>query len=126
MLFRSEAPCTHGRQIRSFLHVADVGAAFAAVLASHLQGPVNIGSDERITLAELADRIGRQIGRPQLLRLGARTATPGEPPILVPDVHRLHREAGWRPTFTLDTALRDTIAWWRDRLGGAAADGTVP
>jgi nucleoside-diphosphate-sugar epimerase len=126
LLQNREAPCTHGRQVRSFLHVADVGAAFAAVLASHLQGPVNIGSDERITLAELAERIGRQIGRPQLLRLGARPATPGEPPILVPDVHRLRREAAWRPTFTLDTALSDTIAWWRVRLSGAAADGTVP
>jgi nucleoside-diphosphate-sugar epimerase len=119
LLQNREAPCTHGRQVRSFLHVADVGAAFAAVLASDLQGPVNVGSGERIALADLVDRIGRQIGRPDLVRLGARPAAPGEPPILVPDVHRLHREAGWLPSFTLDAALSDTIEWWRGRLSAS-------
>ena len=46
LLSGREAPCTHGRQIRSFLHVADVGAAFAALLDSELEGAVNIGSGE--------------------------------------------------------------------------------
>jgi nucleoside-diphosphate-sugar epimerase len=116
LLLNREAPCSHGRQIRSFLHVADVGEAFAAVLASELEGPVNIGSDERVSLAELIDRIGRQIGRPELLRLGARPAPPQEPSLLVPEIHRLRDEARWRPRFTLNEALSDTIAWWRGRL----------
>jgi nucleoside-diphosphate-sugar epimerase len=119
LLLNREAPCSHGRQIRSFLHVADVGAAFAAVLMSDLEGPVNIGSDQRIALADLVDRIGRRIGRADLLRLGARPSAPGEPPILVPDVHRLRLEAGWQPSFTLDAALNDTIEWWRGRLLGS-------
>ena len=116
LLLNREAPCSHGRQIRSFLHVADVGEAFAAVLDSELEGPVNIGSDERVSLADLVDRIGRQIGRPELLRLGARPAPPGEPSLLVPEIHRLRDEARWRPRFTLNEALGDTIAWWRSRL----------
>jgi nucleoside-diphosphate-sugar epimerase len=123
LLRNREAPLSHGRQIRSFLHVADVGAAFAAVLDGEVEGPVNIGAEEGITLAELAGRIGRLIGRPELLRLGARPAAPGEPPILLPDVRRLRDEAGWRPTLTLDEGLRDTIAWWRAELGHAAAAG---
>lgn len=118
LLLNREAPCSHGRQIRSFLHVADVGAAFAAVLMSDLEGPVNIGSDQRIALADLVDRIGRRIGRADLLRIGARPSAPGEPSILVPDVHRLRQEAGWQPSFTLDAALNDTIEWWRGRLLG--------
>jgi nucleoside-diphosphate-sugar epimerase len=116
LLLNREAPCSHGRQIRSFLHVSDVGEAFAAVLDSELEGPVNIGSDERVSLADLVDRIGRQIGRPELLRLGARPAPPGEPSLLVPEIHRLRDEARWRPRFTLNEALGDTIAWWRGRL----------
>jgi nucleoside-diphosphate-sugar epimerase len=118
LLLNREAPCSHGRQVRSFLHVADVGEAFAAVLDSGLEGPVNIGSDERVSLADLVDRIGRQIGRSELLRLGARPAPPQEPALLVPEVHRLRDEAQWRPRFTLDDALSDTIAWWRGRLLG--------
>ena len=116
LLLNREAPCSHGRQVRSFLHVADVGEAFAAVLDSGLEGPVNIGSDERVSLADLVDRIGRQIGRPELLRLGARPAPRQEPSLLVPAIHRLRDEARWRPRFTLDEALRNTIAWWRGRL----------
>jgi nucleoside-diphosphate-sugar epimerase len=116
LLLNREAPCSHGRQIRSFLHVADVGEAFAAVLDSELEGPVNIGSDERVALADLVDRIGRQIGRPELLRVGARPAPLREPALLVPEIHRLRDEARWRPRFTLNEALSDTIAWWRSRL----------
>ena len=126
LLLGREAPCSHGRQIRSFLHVADVGAAFAAVLDSEVEGPVNIGSDERIAVADLIDRIGAQIGRPELLRRGARPAPPQEPSILVPVIHRLRDEAVWRPRMTLNEGLSDTIAWWRghllngDHVGAAA------
>ncbi len=114
------APCSHGRQIRSFLHVADVGAAFAAVLDSALEGPVNIGSDEPVALADLVERIARQIGRPDLVQLGARPAAAHEPPVLIPDVRRLREEARWRPRFTLDEALSDTVAWWRRALADSA------
>jgi len=48
LLLNQEARCSHGRQVRNFLHVADVGEAFAALLDSPLQGPVNIGSPERV------------------------------------------------------------------------------
>ena len=116
LLLNREAPCSHGRQIRSFLHVADVGAAFAAVLDGELEGPVNIGAEDRVTVAELVERIADQIGRPDLLRLGARPAAAREPPLLVPQVHRLRDLAHWRPRFTLDEAVSETIAWWRGRI----------
>jgi nucleoside-diphosphate-sugar epimerase len=120
LLSNREAPVSHGRQIRSFLHVADVGAAFATLLDSRLEGPVNVGSDERISLAELLDRIGRRIGRADLVRFGARAAAPQEPALLVPNVERLRVEAGWRPRYSLDEGLSDTIEWWRGRLGYCA------
>lgn len=110
------ARCTHGRQIRSFLHVEDVGAAFAALLASPVQGPVNIGSDERIAIAELLGRLAREIGQPDLLELGARPAPPGEPALLVPDIGRLREEVQFSPRWRLDEGLKDTVRWWRARL----------
>jgi nucleoside-diphosphate-sugar epimerase len=113
LLKNQEALCTHGRQIRSFLHVADVGAAFAQLLDSDVQGPVNIGSDERIALADLIGRIAHEVGRPDLVRLGARSTLGDEPPLLVPDVQRLRDEVRWRPRLSLNEGIRDTIAWWR-------------
>jgi len=126
LLLNREAALSHGRQIRSFLHVADVGAAFAAVLDSELEGPVNVGSEERITIAELADRIGRRIGRPELIRLGARAAPAQEPALLVPQIRRLRDEAGWRPHFGLDEALTATIEWWRGNLADGPSAASRP
>jgi nucleoside-diphosphate-sugar epimerase len=121
LLLNREAPCSHGNQIRSFLHVADVGEAFAAVLDSQLEGPVNIGSDERITLSDLLNRIGLKIGRQDLLRFGARPAAPREPALLVPQIYRLRDEAGWRPRYTFNEGLSDTIDWWRERLAAGSS-----
>lgn len=116
LLAGREARCTHGRQIRSFLHVADVGAAFAALLTSAVQGPVNIGSGDRIAIADVLQRLADEIGRPELLELGARPAPAGEPAVLVPDIERLRAEVGWRPRRPLDEGLKDTVRWWRARL----------
>jgi len=125
LLSGREALCSHGRQIRSFLHVADVGRAFAAVLDSDIEGPVNIGSGERTSIAELLGRIARTIGRPELLSLGARHSLPFEPDILLPDIARLRGEVGWTPRLTLDQGIADAIDWWRERLieGGGRVGG---
>jgi len=120
LLSGREALCTHGRQVRSFLHVADVGAAFAALLASDVRGAVNIGSAEPISIAELLERLSRHMGRPDLLRLGAREAPPGEPAVLLPDTGRLRDEVCFRPGWTLDAGLADAVRWWRETLAGAA------
>jgi nucleoside-diphosphate-sugar epimerase len=120
LLSGREASCTHGRQIRSFLHVADVGSAFAALLDSAIEGPVNMGSPERISVAGLLGEIALQIGRPELVRLGVRGAPPTEPPLLVPDVGRLYDEVGWRPQYGLREAIADTISWWRQRTPSGA------
>jgi nucleoside-diphosphate-sugar epimerase len=113
LLAGREAPCTHGRQVRSFLHVEDVGAAFAALLSSGVEGPVNIGSGEPCSIAHLLERLATHIGRPDLLKLGARDAPGGEPPVLVPDVARLSKEVGFRPKWALEEGLEDTVRWWR-------------
>jgi nucleoside-diphosphate-sugar epimerase len=116
LLLNREALCSQGSQIRGFLHVADVGAAFAALLDSEFEGPVNIGSDEGIALADLINRMGRLIGRPDLVRLGARPTPAREPALLLPKVHRLRDQLRWRPRLTLNEGLNNTIAWWRSRL----------
>jgi nucleoside-diphosphate-sugar epimerase len=125
LLSGREALCSHGRQVRSFLHVADVGSAFAALLESNVEGAVNIGSAERMTIAALIDEIALQVGRPELVRLGARSVSPSEPALLVPEIERLRNEVGWHPHFNLHDGIADTIAWWRETLpsGAIAARG---
>lgn len=111
-----EALCSHGRQRRDFLHVEDVGRAMAALLGSDLTGPVNIGSGTAIPLATLIEEAGRQAGRPDLIRLGARPARPNDAPLVEADATRLTEELGFVPRFDLETGIADTVAWWRREL----------
>lgn len=107
------AECSEGTQVRDFLFSADVADAFAALLDSAVQGPVNIGSGERWTIADLVRGIADLLGRADLLCLGARPAAAREPPVLVPDLRRLRNEVSWAPARTLHGSLVETIAWHR-------------
>jgi nucleoside-diphosphate-sugar epimerase len=119
LLAGEPARCSHGRQIRDFLHVGDVAAALVALVDSPVEGAVNVGSGEPVALSDVIGRIGSLIGRPDLIQLGARPAPPDEPPLVVADTRRLRDEVGWTPAYDLTRGLDDTIAWWRAALTGA-------
>jgi nucleoside-diphosphate-sugar epimerase len=111
-----EAPCTVGTQVRDFLHVRDVAAAFVALLRSPTTGSVNIASGGGVTVRDLVLEIGEQIGRPELVILGARSLSAADPPYIVADATRLRDEIGFAPDHDLHSGLADTIAWWRGHL----------
>jgi len=110
------AQCTHGRQVRSFLHVADVARAFVCLCEQEVSGAFNIGSGETVALRQIAEFIGSELGAESLLRIGALSARTDEPPVLLPDIRRLSGEALWRPEFDIKSGLRDTINWWKRNL----------
>jgi nucleoside-diphosphate-sugar epimerase len=113
MLRQEEIPCSHGRQIRDFLHVQDVANAFVSLLDSDAVGPVNIASGAPVSIREIVSKIASHFQADHLLRIGALPVTANDPPLLVADVRRLVGEVGWQPQFTLDTGLAQTIEWWR-------------
>lgn len=107
------ARCSHGNQIRDFLHVEDVASAFVALLDSDLHGPVNIASGLPIALKAVICKIGQKLGRLELIRLGDIPSAKDEPPLLVADVRRLREELGWTPEYDTDSGLDQTIQWWK-------------
>jgi nucleoside-diphosphate-sugar epimerase len=114
------ALCTHGQQIRDFLHVEDVARALVRILTSNVNGPVNIGSGEPISIAQAVSELALQAGRQHLLRLGALPPREDDVPVLIPDIGRLRDEVGFRPALTLAEGLQKTLAWWEGRLRSAA------
>lgn len=112
LLKRQPARCTHGLQVRDWMYVEDVAAAFVALLNSDVQGPVNVASGKAIRLSELIDQIAVKLAGRELVQLGA-LPTPDEPAQIVADVQRLSQEIKWRPQFDLDAGLDRTIEWWR-------------
>jgi nucleoside-diphosphate-sugar epimerase len=100
--------------VRDFLSVEELGDAFAALLDSSVQGPVNLASGEPVVLRELIEAVAQATGRPELVRFGAIDARPGEPAELVADVARLRDEVGWRPRERLFASVARTVQWWRE------------
>jgi nucleoside-diphosphate-sugar epimerase len=106
---------THGRQVRDFMHVADVGAAFAQLVErDDVRGAVNVGSGEPVSLREVIGQIAAQAGGRELVDFGAREAPATEPAVLLADARRLREEAGFTPHFTLEQGVANAIAWWRE------------
>ena len=115
------ARCTHGRQLRDYLHVADVASAFAAILDGEVEGTVNIGSGEEVTVRALVEMIADAVGAPRsMLEFGAIAAAPGDSPRVVADVRRLRDEVNFRPRWWLRDGLAQTVEWWRSRESGAS------
>ena len=112
LLLRRPAPCSHGRQVRDFLHTSDIGRALVSLLGTTLTGPVNVASGRSATVGEVVQHIGRRLERPELIRFGEITPPPNEPPVLTADVGRLRDEVRWGPSLTLEEGLDQTIAWW--------------
>jgi len=121
-LLRDEpALCTEGTQRRDFLHVEDVGAAMARLAACEVTGPVNIGSGDAVAVADVARKIGEIVGKPSLIRLGARPSPAGDPPLVVAATHRLRDEVGFVPRWDLASGLAQTIAAMRVALRADAS-----
>jgi nucleoside-diphosphate-sugar epimerase len=108
-------PMTRGEQLRGFLHARDAADALVDVGQASVRGVVHVGSDEVVSVRELAMRIGERLGRAELLAFGALTASPRDAPRIVSSTIRLRSDVGFRPRVCLDDGLQDTIDWWRTR-----------
>jgi GDP-L-fucose synthase len=110
-----------GRPFREFVHVDDVARA-SLFLMEHYEGwePVNVGSGEEVSIAELAQRMAEVVGFTGEILFDA--SKPDGTPRKLCDVSRIH-ELGWRHRITLEQGLRDTYAWYLDQesVKGAAA-----
>ena len=113
LLAGKPALCTHGDQLRDFLHVADVADAFVSLLKSTATGAFNIGSGNPVAIRDIVNLIGAKLGSTKLLRLGALPSRENDPPLLVANVERLRKALGWKPKFDLDHGLDNAIAWWK-------------
>lgn len=115
LLAGEPARTTDGAQVRDFLHVDDVGAAFAALVDADATGAVNIASGEGVAVREAITEIGRAAGRPELVDLGALPQRAGEPWRLVADARRLREEVGFVPRIELSDGIDRMVRELQDR-----------
>ncbi len=103
------ARCTHGNQVRDFMHVEDVAAAFVALLDSDVRGVVNIASGVPLPIKDVVYTIADQLARRDLVQLGAIPSNAADPAALIADIGRLRDEVGFMPRYKLEEGIALTV-----------------
>ena len=105
-----------GAQSRSMTFVDDVVAGLLAALADGVDGAVyNLGGTSGVSLNEVVDEVGRQVGR--ALLPSETEDPPGNQRHTAADISRAALELGYAPKVGLSAGLARQIAWQRS-LGG--------
>lgn len=105
---------------RDLTYVEDTAGGFVAIAGcdAAIGRVVNIGRGEDLTIGELAERIGRRIGKELTIEADAQRVRPAKSEVgrLLAGTALAKELMGWTPQFSLDEGLDRTIAWVRDHL----------
>jgi nucleoside-diphosphate-sugar epimerase len=107
-----------GKQTRSFLFIDECLEGTVRLMRSDVVGPVNIGSEERISINGLADLVADVAGKRILKRhipgpLGVRGRNS--------DNQLIRASLGWAPDQPLRAGIERTYAWVERQLQRNAA-----
>lgn len=116
-----EVATSEGLQRRDYMFVEDAGEALAALLVSDVVGDVNVATGEAPPVRALIEGIAEAVGRPELVRYGARPMAPEDALEIRADVHRLAHEVGWSSFTPRAEAIARTARWWAEHAAGANA-----
>jgi nucleoside-diphosphate-sugar epimerase len=116
-----------GEQTRCFCHVADTVRALASLMEGGSSGEIyNVGSEQRISIEGLADRVLELTGSDSTIEHVAYEDVYGigieDMLHRIPSTAKIDATVGWRPERTLDDILADVLAFERARLETSARD----
>jgi nucleoside-diphosphate-sugar epimerase len=108
-----------GMQTRSFTYIDDCLDGTLRLMASDVSEPLNIGSDELVTINQLVDIVESIAGvkLTRRYRLGAPQGVRGRNS----DNTRIGHALGWTPTIGLEQGMASTYRWIAEQMGATAA-----
>lgn len=102
-----------GHQTRSFLYIDECIEGIRRLMRSAWSGPVNLGSDEMVTINDLARMLIGISGKPLAIRnVAGPTGVRGR----ASDNRLVERMLQWRPRAPLAEGLRATYAWVEEQV----------
>lgn len=108
-----------GTPYRSYLHTADLTIWLWTILfTGKACFPYNVGSDEAVTIADLANLVAEQFEPRPRIEIERRQVNGLAGERYIPSIERVRREFGLRPTIGLVEALQRTTDWFRSVAGG--------
>ena len=108
-----------GKQTRSFLYIDECLEGVRRLMGSDWTGPVNIGSEEMVTINRLAEMIMEISGKELDIRhvpgpLGVRGRNS--------DNRLIYEKLGWKPQQPLKTGLEVTYSWISEQVKSGKKD----
>ena len=111
-----------GEQTRSFMYVDDCVEGLIRIMASDYREPINLGTEELVSINELVNLVARIADK----RITKRHNLSGPQGVRGrnSDNARLRKVLGWEPSIPLERGLASTYEWIADqlRLRGAVSD----
>jgi dTDP-glucose 4,6-dehydratase len=103
-----------GKQTRSFCYVSDLIDGIYRLSQSEYHEPVNIGNPTEFTILEFAQLVLKLLGSNN--EIVYRPLPQDDPKQRRPDITRAKKLLGWEPKVDLETGLRQTIEYFRDKV----------
>lgn len=113
-----------GSQTRSFCYVRDMVDGLVRLLFSDEREPVNLGNPHEMTILEFAEQVRRAVD--PKLPIEFQPLPQDDPKRRQPDISKARRVLGWEPKVPLEEGLRETIAYFRNRIPLSAATRPSP
>lgn len=102
-----------GKQTRSYLYIDECLKGVRKLMDSNFEGPVNIGSEEMVSINELAHMVMKIAGKKLKIKhikgpLGVRGRSS--------DNHLIKKKLGWAPSTKLYDGLAKTYTWINEQV----------
>ena len=91
----------------SFCYISDCIDAIMKLIESDINTPVNIGSDIKVNLIDLANIVINSVNKN--LNIKYKESAIFMKPLCMPDISKARNELGWMPVISLDKGLEKTI-----------------
>lgn len=103
-----------GSQTRSFQYYSDLIEGIYRLLHSDYTEPVNIGTQEEMSILEFAHLVNELTQNPAGIVFKKDERIKGDPQTRRPDTTRAKTILGWEPVVKIDEGLEKTIAYFRE------------
>jgi dTDP-glucose 4,6-dehydratase len=103
-----------GSQTRCLCYVEDTVAGILSLAASGHPGPVNIGSQEEMSMLQLAEHIRALSGSSSTLEFVPLPTD--DPQVRRPDTTLASEVLGWEPQVAVEDGLKRTLEWFATQL----------
>jgi nucleoside-diphosphate-sugar epimerase len=107
--------------VRDYIYIRDVISAYEkAIETSYRQGPgeiINIGSGKQQTIGDVVKHIVQLVDKNIQPEWGSPGKRQNEPHIWQADISKAKDFLGWKPRYSIEQGLSETVEWFRKNVG---------